>query len=273
MLEIIQDIPAHVFGVKATNKVDATDIQDVLIPGLDRLVKKHKKIHYLLVLETEVKHFTAEAWLQDLFAGIKHFKNWERIAVVTAEEHVRKFTDLFNYIAPGKSKGFAHDQKEQAIKWVSEKEVSSTAKASNELIAGAIGAFALNFLHESMKRFATDVPRIDKLGKESVNKSLSKLHVKPLKGDSLYITSLVSDVVSNSLYYSMIPNDQSKILWPKSVVYGLVAGFGALVLPEKLGLRSKSVNRTKQTKILTVAYYVFGALVTAAAYSLLKRSK
>jgi|GEM_PF-162458 len=272
MLETINNLPAHVYGVRATSEINAADLQTVLIPGLDRLAKKYKNIHYLLVLDTKVKNFTTEAWIEDLIAGIKHFKRWKRIAIVTEEQQVRKFTDFFNYVAPGKSKGFTHDQITDAIEWVSQKERSS-GQTSKELIAGVIGAVALNLLHEIMKRFITDAPRIDELGKESINKSLDKLHLNQLKGDPLYLTTLVSDVVSNSLYYSLIPNEQFKILWPKSVLYGLAAGIGALVLPKKLGLQSKPVTHTKQTKILTVGYYVFGALVTAVTYSLLKRSK
>ena len=45
---------------------------------------------------------------------------------------------------------------------------------------------------------------------------------------------------------------------------GLSAGIGALKMPEPLGLDDTPVTHTNTTKALTVGYYLFGALVTAA---------
>ncbi|MBC7915580.1 MAG: STAS/SEC14 domain-containing protein [Pyrinomonadaceae bacterium] len=118
MLEIINDLPAHVLGVKATGEVDAADLKTILLPALEQQAESFDSINYLLVLDTSVKNFSAGAWFQDMMAGLKNFSKWNKIAVVTDETAVEKFTDLFSIAVPGKSKGFKHTELEEAKNWV-----------------------------------------------------------------------------------------------------------------------------------------------------------
>lgn len=270
MLKEITKVPQHVFAVKASDQVTGEDLRNILIPGLQRLVDKYGEIYYLLVLETKVKNFTTGAWLEDLIAGIKHFKAWTKIAVVTDESNVEKFTNMFNYLAPGNARGFKHDQLNQAINWVSQK-TKAEGKTVSGLVAGLVGALALNLLHEALKRKLNNAPRIDQLGKEVIAKSANKIGSSQPSEKTLYAASFASDLVSNSLFYSLIPANDKKVLWAKSVIYGIGAGIGAVILPKKLGLNEQHVTRTNKTKGLTIAYYLFGALITAASFSIIKR--
>lgn len=122
MLDIIKNLPEHVLGVRAIGKVTADDLATVLLPGLEKQVEKFDEINYLLVLDTEVKNFSAGAWVQDMKAGLQHFTKWNKIAVVTDEAAVEKFTDFFTLAVPGKSKGFKHSELEDAIIWVGAKD-------------------------------------------------------------------------------------------------------------------------------------------------------
>jgi hypothetical protein len=66
---------------------------------------------------------------------------------------------------------------------------------------------------------------------------------------------------------------KSKYIWPKAILFGLTAGIGAIELPKKIGLDPDPVAATKQMKILTVGYYLFGALVTGLVLKTLTKSK
>ncbi len=121
MLSIIPNLPPYVLGVRATNEVSAEDLQNILVPRLQQLVERFDEIHYLLVLDTAVGNFTSGAWMQDMKAGIKHFTKWKKIAVITEQAGVQKFTDIFSLLVPGEAKGFTHHQLAEAIHWVSEK--------------------------------------------------------------------------------------------------------------------------------------------------------
>ena len=120
MLTIIPDLPPHVAGLRATGKVTEYDFEEVLIPAIDDLVKRTGKINYLLLLETPVSNFSLGAWVNDVVVGLKHFTQWNKIAIVTDQEAVKKFSDVFGYAVPGDSKGFKLSELEEAKKWVSE---------------------------------------------------------------------------------------------------------------------------------------------------------
>lgn len=119
MLSVINGLPEHVFAVKATGEVSEEDLKNTLLPGLEDLSKRTGQIYYLLLLETPVGNFTAGAWWQDMVAGLKHFTQWKKMAIVTDQHAVIKFTDLFSYVAPGESKGYLIAELQDAIDWVS----------------------------------------------------------------------------------------------------------------------------------------------------------
>lgn len=118
MLTVIEQLPDHVFGVRANGEVTKDDLKDVLLPGLESLTERYDEIYYLLVLETKVQNFTAGAWIQDLIAGIKHLSKWKKIAIVTDQEAVEKFTDFFSYISPGEARGYELSELQNAIDWL-----------------------------------------------------------------------------------------------------------------------------------------------------------
>ena len=132
----------------------------------------------------------------------------------------------------------------------------------HNLLAGLGGAIALNILHEALKKKDKDMPRVDLLGEEALEKSLDYFDAGIHDKKTLYGATLAGDILSNALYYSAIGAGDHKYLWPRAVTIGVAAGVGAITLPEPLGLDDKPVTRTTKTKALTIGYYVVGALVT-----------
>ncbi|PWS28888.1 STAS/SEC14 domain-containing protein [Pedobacter yonginense] len=120
MLTEITGLPENIFAVRATGEVDADDLKNVLLPGLKRTADRFDEIRYLLVLETDVKNFTAGAWVQDAKAGLQNFTKWKKIAVVSHEKGVEWFTDVFTVATPGASKGFKPEEIEEAKAWLIE---------------------------------------------------------------------------------------------------------------------------------------------------------
>ena len=129
------------------------------------------------------------------------------------------------------------------------------------ITAGFIGSIALNLLHETLRKNATNVPQINKIGEQALNKTLNKYGTPIANPTELHKATLKADLVANAIYYSLIGGNKN-LIWPKAIFLGLSAGIGALKLPEPMGLNPNPVTRTNQTKILTVGYYLFGALVT-----------
>jgi hypothetical protein len=118
MLQVINDLPPHVVGTRANGEVTRSDMETVLVPKIQELVNRQGEINYFLVLETSVQNFTLAAWWDDFKLGLKNFAKWKRIAIVTDQKGVKRFTDIFRFVVPGKSHGFSHNQLEEAKEWV-----------------------------------------------------------------------------------------------------------------------------------------------------------
>lgn len=144
-------------------------------------------------------------------------------------------------------------------------------KVLKAILAGFAGAAALNILHETVRRFDADAPRVDLLGKEALTRSMNSLNLEAPTGDNLYAATLAGDIISNGIYYSAIGMAGSKNIYLKGAVAGLTAGLGAIKLPDQMGLDDKPVTKTDKTKVLTVAWYLIGGLVTAAVFDQLNK--
>ena len=127
-------------------------------------------------------------------------------------------------------------------------------KIIKNLIGGLAGAIALNILHERVKHFDKDAPRIDLVGEEAISKGMELVGAVPPKGENLYLTTLGADLLSNAIYYSFIGGGKRRNLIIRGLAYGGEAGFEALKLTRPLGLKNKPVARTDKTKILTLTY-------------------
>jgi len=145
-------------------------------------------------------------------------------------------------------------------------------KLLKSLLAGFAGAAALNILHESVRQLDPDAPRIDLLGEQALSKSMANLNLDSPEGNNLYLATLAGDIISNTLYYSAIGLGDRKNIYVKGAVAGITAGLGAINIPDQVGLDDSPVTKTNKTKILTVAWYVIGGLVTAAVFKRLKKA-
>lgn len=138
------------------------------------------------------------------------------------------------------------------------------------LIAGLAGAAALNILHESLKKKGSDMPRVDLLGEEALQKTINYFGGNIDHDKTLYEATLAGDIIGNTIYYSLIGIGNAKYLWPKVAMMGLSAGIGAITLPKPMGLDQEPVAKNDQVKILTFGYYLAGAVVTGLVLNMLK---
>jgi hypothetical protein len=142
----------------------------------------------------------------------------------------------------------------------------SLAKA---LGSGLIGACALTLLHETARRFIPGAPRMDVLGMRAIAKSLRLVDQEPPPDEQLHALALAGDVLSNSLYYSLVGAGAPCAVWLRGTLLGLGAGVGAVVLPQPLGLGKGPSARTASTRAMTIGWYLAGGLAAAAAFQLL----
>ena len=101
MLERMQGLPDNVLGFEARGEADGADYESVLIPGVEEMLARRKKIRLLYFLGDEFNGFNAKAMWDDAKVGLKHFSAWERVAVVTDVGWIRTAMKAFGFVMPG----------------------------------------------------------------------------------------------------------------------------------------------------------------------------
>lgn len=134
--------------------------------------------------------------------------------------------------------------------------------------AGLAGAVALTVLHETVRHARDDAPRMDVLGERAIAAAARGVGAQPPAGDSLHRSALAGDIVANTLFYSLVGLGHPAGAWWRGTLLGITAGVGAVMLPGPLGLGRAPSNRTTQTGVMTVAWYVAGGLAAATAFRL-----
>jgi hypothetical protein len=134
---------------------------------------------------------------------------------------------------------------------------------------GLAGATVLTLIHETARRINPDAPRMDLLGMRAIAKLMQGAGETPPDDPSLHNLAMAGDMISNTLYYSLVGAGKKKTVWARGALLGLSAGMGGVVLPGPLGLGKQPSGRTNQTKAMTIAWYLAGGLVAAAVSHLL----
>ncbi|MFC6996758.1 hypothetical protein [Rufibacter roseus] len=160
------------------------------------------------------------------------------------------------------------DKKKKKTKKVSKKRLSRWLRAS---LSGLAGAVAVTAVHEAVRRFYPKAPRMDILGMRAISKGLHLAGQTPPENDKLHTWSLVGDIISNSVYYSLVGSDK-KALWRGSLL-GAAAGIGGVLLPGPMGLGTAPSNRTRETQALTIGYYFMAGLAAGVAAKWLRKVK
>lgn len=137
------------------------------------------------------------------------------------------------------------------------------------LVSGFVGACAVTLINETARQFIKDAPRLDVLGKRAIAFPMMKGDLTPPPNSRLYWITLGSDIAANSLYYSLVGLGEEKNAFRNGMLLGMAAGIGAVALSEPLGLGEEPVNRTRETELMTVAWYLAGGLAASAVYQTL----
>jgi hypothetical protein len=119
MIEVIQGLPGYVTGFRATGVVTKADYHTIINPFVKKVVTSYGKINYLLVINTSLKNYTAGAWIEDALLGFRYFSKWNKLAIVTDKDGIKKFTDFFGNFIPPKTKGFKMEEIAAAKEWIS----------------------------------------------------------------------------------------------------------------------------------------------------------
>lgn len=140
-------------------------------------------------------------------------------------------------------------------------------KTAETLGSGLAGAVVLTALHEAMKKFIPDAPRMDQIGMNIVKKANHALGKEDQDHDTVYNQALAGDLALNSLFYSLVGTGKGS--WKKGLMIGAGAGVAAVVLPKILDFKEEASSRTNETAIMTIGLYALAGLAAAAVKNIL----
>jgi hypothetical protein len=120
MMELLDDLPDHVVGVRAIGEVDDDDYEDVLVPAIEDRLTRHDKIRLLYVLGEEFTGYDHDAMWDDTKLGLKTFSSYDRMAVVTDATWVRRSVKAFGWLIPGEVRVFHTDGIAAARTWITD---------------------------------------------------------------------------------------------------------------------------------------------------------
>jgi hypothetical protein len=139
------------------------------------------------------------------------------------------------------------------------------------LASGAVGAGVLTLIHQTAQRIRSDAPRMDVVGMEVLGKSLVMAGASVPDARRLFNLTLAGDLVSNAVFYAAVPADTARATFRRATLLGLSAGIGALALPRYIVGNDPPHSQHPANNVMTMAWYLAGALASAAAFEMIRR--
>ncbi len=118
MLELLPQSTETAIAVEARGKLTDTDYRQVLIPRLREMITKQGKARVLMVMGREFRGWEPRGAWDDAAFGIRHRKDFARLAVVGAPKWVRWGVEIGRHFMSGEVKDFPAGQEDAAWEWV-----------------------------------------------------------------------------------------------------------------------------------------------------------
>jgi len=114
VIELIDGLPKNVVGIFVTGRVSRQDCRDVLVPAMDKALKRHDKIRLYYVLGSR---FPGSAW-DELDLGSERAGQCERVAIVTDIAWVRLTVKALRFLIPSEIRVFPTLQTVESRAWI-----------------------------------------------------------------------------------------------------------------------------------------------------------
>ena len=100
MIQLIEGLPDAVVGLEAVGQVESADYEAIAAPAVKHALERHPKIRLIHVLDDRFTGYTAGGAWQDAMLGLAHPRSFDRIAVVTDSESIRRLVDARRLVDP-----------------------------------------------------------------------------------------------------------------------------------------------------------------------------
>lgn len=106
--------------IRMTAPVTDRDYTETLIPAIDKAIAQGDRVRLLAVVEAGFSDFTLGAMLQDARTGLKHWRGFDRVALVTDNSAIKTAAAAFSVFLPCPVARFTMAELEDARRWLRE---------------------------------------------------------------------------------------------------------------------------------------------------------
>ena len=157
MLELIDGLPGNVVGIAVSGRLTMQDCQDVLVPAMQKSLKRHDKIRLYYELNSR---FPGAAW-DELDLGLEDLSRCERVAIVTDIGWVRLTVKALRFLIPSEIRVFATDQADEGRAWI-----RARPRPQMEVEAGTAAPVHARRVRPRRVRRSSPVPASSRIARE-----------------------------------------------------------------------------------------------------------
>jgi hypothetical protein len=117
MFKLIEGLPSNVLAIEAIGTVTHDDYRDILIPTAESMLA-NGPIKMIYVVGDLFKKFELEALWDDGAFGIKHWREFRQIAIVTDIGWLRSMAAMFVPLLPSDVRLFRLSEMSAAKTWI-----------------------------------------------------------------------------------------------------------------------------------------------------------
>jgi hypothetical protein len=118
MIEVLPESQGNLLGVRAWGKITARDYEEVLIPRLDAVIREHGQVRFLCLIDDDLQGMELGAMWDDTKYGLKHRKDFEKMALVAPARWMEVVMKLFSPLLRGELRTFPRSQLQEAWEWL-----------------------------------------------------------------------------------------------------------------------------------------------------------
>jgi hypothetical protein len=143
--------------------------------------------------------------------------------------------------------------------------------SASKMVSGLVGAAAATGLNYLGQRLTSQAPRLDALGREAVRKTSRNVVGTTPDESTVQATALGTDLISNSMFYSLAGVGRAKRPELRGLLAGAAAGAALVVLAPMLGFSKRNVGVGPKGKAMAVGHYALAGLAAGLAHRMQRR--
>jgi hypothetical protein len=118
MMKLLDDLPKNVLGIEVSGKVTHEDYKTFLIPTAEAMLASGP-LTMLFVIGQDFTGYELEAMWDDGTFGLRHWRQFDRVAVVADHAWVRAAVTMFRPFLPAEVRLFKNAELAAAKQWIS----------------------------------------------------------------------------------------------------------------------------------------------------------